>query len=221
MNKFPAICIDDFYPDPTAIRKFALEQEFYNGTGNWPGKRTEFLHKLNPELFDQFCKKLFSVFYDFGKSNITWNVETAFHLIDPLAPSKDSPKNKGWIHLDGDISMYAGIVYLTPGADIDAGTSMYRLINKDTVDHTDVKESYYLQGIDKQYDETITRHNSSFEETVRFNNVYNRLVAYDSGIYHGINNYHTGNLPRLTQVFFITEVNSTSNFPLQRYQIPV
>ena len=54
---FPALCIDDFYPNPDEVRKFALEQNFYPADGGtYPGKRTDHLHELDEDFFNYFCK---------------------------------------------------------------------------------------------------------------------------------------------------------------------
>ena len=221
MVNFPAFCVDNFYEDPDAVRAFALENladYSENHAGRYPGKRTKPLHELSPQLFDKFNKKLFSLFYDLKRTDIKWNVDTSFQLIAPFSEDPLSPKNQGWIHVDGAM-IFAGIVYLTPDIGLETGTSIFRLDNADTLDNTDVKARFYEHGIDDgTYDAAILRCNSSFTETARFNNIYNRLVGFDGASFHGVNSYHVpaGKEPRLTQVFFVHAVDTPSSSPIQR-----
>ena len=216
---FPTICVEDFYDNPDSIRQFALSQKYEKtDDGKWPGKRTAPLHEINPILFDQFCNKLFSIFYDFDTcGKIQWIVRTSFQLIDPLVDDPNNIKNTGWIHLDGTSAVFAGVIYLTPNANLHSGTSVFRLKNKDTIDETDAKIKYYRDGIDENYDELLKKHNSSFEETITFNNVYNRLVAWEGNQWHGVNNFYSEE-PRLTQVFFVSRLEADSSSPLKRFK---
>ena len=221
MVNFPAFCVDNFYEDPDAVRAFALENladYSVNHGGRYPGKRSRDLHELSPQLFDKFGKKLFSLFYDLKRSEVNWRIETSFQLIPPFSDDPQSPKNLGWIHLDGAMIM-AGIVYLTPDIGLETGTSIFRLDNADTLDNTNVKTQFYAEGTDSgEYDAAILKHTASFAETARFNNVYNRLVGFDGAAWHGVNSYYTpkDKEPRLTQVFFVHAVDTASSSPIIR-----
>lgn len=218
MKHFPSMCIDDFYENPDEVRNFALSLDYEKDEfGYWPGKRTKPLHEIDTEFFQSFCVKLFSVYYDFNFVDLKWNLLTQFQLIEPYSEQKLSAKNQGWIHLDSGY-VFGGIIYLNPDIDITCGTSLYRVVNPDVIDTwRPTKENFYKNGLDENYDEEILKHNSGFEETVRFNNVYNRLISFDSEVYHGANNFYTNKEPRLTQTFFISSLNSDSQPPLQRF----
>jgi hypothetical protein len=210
------VCVDNFYNDPEQIRKFALSLEYNNSEdseGRYPGKRTKFLHEIDREFFDNFCKKVFSVLYDF-RFDIQWEVMTCFHQI----PEFDNDvKNLGWIHKDDAI--FAGLVYLTPEADLNSGTSFYTLkdgASEDYKDWASVKEKFYKSNIDKKYDEMALEHRSLFNETLRVNNVYNRMILFDSQCYHGINTLKTGTGSRLTQPFFVKKITTSSGLPIHR-----
>ena len=221
MLNFPAFCVDNFYEDPDAVRAFALENladYSVNHGGRYPGKRTKSLHELSPQLFDKFNKKLFSLFYDLKKSEVNWRVDTSFQLIAPFSEDPQSPKNLGWIHVDGAM-VFAGIVYLTPDIGTQTGTSIFRLDKPDTLDNSNVKYQFYEHGTDDgTYDAAILKHTASFTETARFHNIYNRLVGFDGASYHGVNSYHVpkDKEPRLTQVFFVHAVDTPSSSPIQR-----
>ena len=218
MKNFPAICVDNFYDDPDSVRELALAQNYTNTEeGRYPGKRSDPLYQIKPKMFDQFCERLFSIYYDFGKStDVSWRIETSFQLIEPYSSNKDSYKNVGWIHQDV-ATVFAGIIYLNPSADPSCGTSIYQLKPDSKYDHVqDKRKELYDSGIDAGYDEALKKHNDCFVETARFNNVYNRLVSFDGNSYHAANNFLTGNEPRLTQVFFVYEMYTTSLTPLDR-----
>jgi hypothetical protein len=211
------MCIDDFYENPDEVRNFALSLDYEKDEfGYWPGKRTKPLHEIDEEFFRHFCTRLFSVYYDFSFVQFEYNLLTHFQLIEPFSCEKSSAKNQGWIHLDSGFIL-GGVIYLNPEIDASCGTSLYRVTNSELIDTwRPTKEIFYKNGIDQNYDEEILKHNSAFEETVRFNNVYNRLISFDAQVYHGANNFHTNKEPRLTQVFFVNSIKSNSKTPLQR-----
>lgn len=213
----PITCVDDFYTNPDEVRKFALSQEFFPSDGQWPGKRTKELDLVDPTFYDLFCKKIFSIFTDHSVSN--YFVRTSFQLIDKFDENPASFKNKGWVHIDKNC-MFAGVIYLTPDANPETGTSIFKLTDESTIDHdSHCKQNLYAgKGISEKYEETITRHNGSYTETVRFNNVYNRMICFDSSQPHGVNSFYTDNEPRLTQVFFVFNLESNSIPPIQRHK---
>jgi len=223
MKNFPAICIDNFYSDPDRIREFALAQTYLpSPEGRWPGKRTICLSKIDRNFFDLFCHKLFSIYYDLDKTNLRWEVLTTFQLIPTLDPNADSVRNKGWIHTDDSNIVFAGIIYLSPDIDLNCGTSLFNLTNQKKLSNDNwsrSKEKFYSQGIaNEHHDHFLQENRDSYTETTRFNNVYNRLIAFDADTAHGVNSYYTGELVRLTQVFFVYKVESDSPSPLSRHR---
>jgi hypothetical protein len=204
--------VDNFFANPNLIRNYALTLDFQSTDNNpWPGKRTQPLHTISESYFNAFCRKLFSLTFDLKNYNtISWSVDTYFQLIEPQSYG---PINRGWIHRDDDATTYAGIIYLTPGIDINCGTSLFKSKNLySNPINADTKKDMFL-NFDKnnieQYSEKLEDNNSQFIETAKFNNIYNRLVAYDGSQYHGVNQF-TGSeqLPRLTQVFFAKQISS-------------
>jgi hypothetical protein len=218
MKYFPSLCVDDFYSDPDRVRNFALSLPYYaNPEGRWPGVRTNELESIDRVFYELFCKKLFSLFFDLEKVDIKYYVSTSFQMIDAYDKSYDSPKNKGWIHYDTG-SVFAGVIYLNDNGNVNAGTSLYRLINPNNLELGEIKEDFYKSNIDKNYDDHIKKHNLAFEETVRYNNVYNRLICFDGEVAHGANHFISGQNPRLTQVFFVNEIEINSHPPVPRHK---
>lgn len=212
---FPTICVDNFFDDPDAVRNLALSLE-YKSTSNipWPGKRSRPINQISPVYFDQFCKKLMSLSFNLKKEqDLSWRVETYFQMIEP---DQYEHINQGWVHIDD--STYAGLVYLNPSISADCGTSIFKPKSIGTVPiHLDVKHEMFL-NFDKNksdfYNTKLTENNSQYEETIKFSNIYNRLIAYDGSQHHGVTKFvGPDRQPRLTQVFFVKEISS-SHFPI-------
>lgn len=169
--------IDNFLDDPDTIRNFALKQT-YHIRGNYPGVRatwdnTAYDNELNVKLSEiigcnithQGASKQFQICTEYEDNN--------------------------WIH--HDTKNLAGVLYLTPNAPLEYGTSIFR--------H---KQTNIMYGLD-QTDENI-RNEDEWEEIINISNVYNRLILYNGMLYHRSNNFGFGNSlenSRLTQVFFM------------------
>jgi len=214
MINFPTLIIDNFYNDPDKIREFALKLEYEDSPGNYPGKRTKFLHELNRELFIGFCSKFFQVYYP--AVNIEWNVYTSFWKVSTLDPNPLSPKNMGWIHEDNCI--VAGVVYLSPEINNKLGTTIYKKVSERKKINVSSMKKFYSTGIDDNFDESITNNNSMFEETMKIDNVYNRMICFDGNVSHSPSHYYMENQTRLVQVFFVHNIKSQIMSPIRRIQ---
>lgn len=213
MKFFPTVCIEDFFDDPDAIRKYALSLEYPENPGNYPGRRSLDLRELNLEFYNNFCKRLFEIYLD-GQPD-DWSVECKFQLIETQHEDKKSIKNTGWIHKDSNC-IFGGLVYLTPNADLDSGTAIYKKVKQDPTDLLDrlskenlsigVKKMFFVDKTDEGYDKTLSDWNSGYIETVRFANIYNRLISFESTQHHAATNLYVTGQPRLTLVFFVNGV---------------
>jgi len=214
--KFPTLCVDDFYKNPKQIRDYALSLNYNKDLGIFPGERTKYLHEINPGLFEQFCCKLFSLFFNFSTENCSWRVESRFQKTYQISDDPTSVCNSGWDHLDGNI-IAAGIIYLNEKPTPNSGTTISRLkTEKDTFDFSMRDRMYKTRDIDlKDYEKSIRSHKEFFEDTIEFKNVFNRMVCYDSSQWHRETSLFYEHEPRLTQVFFIHHVESNT-FPIER-----
>ena len=214
---FPVMCVDDFFNNPNKVREFALSLEYNsakNSTGVWPGKRTKNLAYENFDFYKGVIEKIFSPYFNGHTTinNITTNVEMFFQITNH---KECGHINEGWIHYDENV-VYAGIIYLNENASLNSGTSLYRAKNFATVDNntnSSAKVEQYLNFSEDNlsyYKTELDKNNSKFEETIRFNNVYNRLIAFDGKTYHGVRNYYEENSieDRLTLVFFVNNILS-------------
>jgi hypothetical protein len=220
VKHFPAFSIDNFYDNADDVQAFALSQTYTApALGEYPGARTESLHEIDQEFTQKFCYKLFSLFYNFNNEQVNWEITTYFQKITPY----ENPRtNVGWTHMD-DNTILAGLIYLTPGAGLDSGTSLLSIKEGERASPDyKIKCNFYKNetaDID-QYIRSVEEHNDKFIETTRFNNVYNTLVAYPGETYHRANNFDCGQSERLTQVFFVNRIHTIAT-PIERSKIVV
>lgn len=218
---FPVLIVDDFLENPDKIREIALAMEYYPNNGSYPGKRTKSLHEINKKLHDYFANKFLSIYYDFNRNNIEWIINISFQITTPYDSNKKSSFNNGWIHTDKNI-LLAGVLYLTPDADINSGTCIYKV--KDHELDSNLLESNPETRLDlyknniksKSYKSNLDNFSNNFIETVTVKNIYNRLISFDGSNWHSAQSLHAGDLPRLTAVFFVESLKSTSEPPIIR-----
>ena len=157
--------------------------------------------------------------------NISWRCSNiSFHEIPRFSENKNDIRNRGWIHQDNetysagkDDFELAGLIYLTPDIDPDSGTSLY---NAKSNKHHRVysKDVLYKNGsFDKEeYIKSQIKHEENFEEKLRVQNIFNRLIAYDTSEWHRANSYYNGDGKdaRLTLGFFTGNIKPFT--PLKR-----
>ena len=218
MNLYPVTVIENFYENPEVIRAFALAQKFTyckerpNIKYVYPGCRTQDLSILDKALFDKICTKLVSVFHNSEHDVMRWSITTSFQSVS-------EEYGQGVIHTD-DNTVFAGVLYLTPNAPLNSGTSLFKK-NK-TFDETKYQRT--LVEMDERFKAgeiaMNTSYHSMFDEIVRVNNVYNTLIIYEGRHFHAANEFFGENLQdsRLAQVFFVSKIDAQkqSVFPISR-----
>ena len=218
MNLYPVTVINDFYDNPDAIRQFALAQKYkfrHEEEGLdyvYPGCRTQDLLSLDSKLQALVVKKLISIFHIAEHDVMRWSVSSSFQSVSEIY-------KQGLIHIDNR-SIFAGVLYLTPNAPLDAGTSIYRK-------NATFSQEKYQQACDandvrfKNGDIVMdTGFHRMFDEVIRVNNVYNTLILFEGDDFHAANNFFGSTLEdsRLAQVFFVNRIdaNKANSFPLNR-----
>lgn len=220
---FPATCFDNFYKNPKEIRDWALSLPFDdpdNILGVYPGVRTKMLHTIDQMFFDSFCKKLLSIFFDLHNTEISWNVQTHFQLITPFT---DSDLNHGWAHTD-DGSVFGGVIYLDEENDEEAGTSVGEIdlstISEDEYNNLQNIRTTVYKGNPKKEEFTnfkkqLLYNNKLYNPTIEFKNKFNRLICFDGTQPHKAN-FGNKKTARLTQVFFVSSMDTDSPPPVIR-----
>lgn len=176
------VVVDNFYKDPDSVRTFALEQPFHHHPDYHKGRRTDTVYRF-PGLKERFETIL-------GYSIKNWEhygTNCCFqHCIDG---------DEIVYHFDGQ--EYAGVLFLTPDAPPDSGTTFFRSKYTKKMKTTN-KEEYditFQHGfLDPQ----------GFEVVDVVGNVYNRIVLFDAKMIHAASSYFGSNLQnsRLFQLFF-------------------
>jgi hypothetical protein len=214
MHYFPVTILDNFFDNPNDVREFALKQKYEPDIeSEWPGVRTSEIYELNKDLWTQFTRRTFSLFYNFDKEDVQWSVKSSFQKIS-------ARYSGGWVHTDRP-EILTGIVYLNPNTKADAGTSIFYRKKEypfSSIINLDKKKAFYRNEMSHEDVEKYRlENNNQFEEVIRISNSYNRLVLFDSHLLHSANGYFGENdqEDRLALVFFVVKLSSES-YPVAR-----
>lgn len=183
MRNQAIIVVDDFLEDPDAVRRLALNQTFIKM--HCAGLRTheQFLH-IAPyrETFERLL----------GRQLTNWDDNAANGRFQICFASDAIPYHS-------DSQSYAGVLFLTPQAPIDAGISFFRgRLSGLRGRSNDAQLMRLTFGDGAEFDR------SRWEEMDRVGNLYNRLVLFDAHLAHGASAYFGTCLKsgRLFQNFF-------------------
>lgn len=179
------VIVDNFYKYPNEVRQFALQQEYDTGGYGigYIGHRTQkqFLFTGLKETFENLL----------GTNITQWEehpMNGRFQYCTEGQPLVYHCDDQKW----------AAVLFLTPNAPYEAGTSFWSIKNSDIRDkyHADIMLGFRegAQNLDK----------TLFELVDRVGNVYNRLVLFDAGLIHSASEYFgfTKENGRLWQMFF-------------------
>jgi hypothetical protein len=220
MNLYPVTIVENFYENPDAVRAYALKQKYEyltdrkNAEYVFPGSRTLDIFDLDKKLQENILKKFISIFHNTEYDLMRWAVSTNFQSVT-------EEYGQGVIHTDEN-TILAAVLYLTPDAPLESGTSLFKPNN------TFNQDKYQLaldEGAARFRSGEIvmdTSYHSMFDEIVRVNNIYNTLIIYEGRHYHAANKFFGKSLEdsRLSQVFFINRIDAQKHsvFPLKRAQ---
>ena len=186
-SKSTSWIVDNFYDNPDEIRKFALEQEFgdENVITGFVGRRTfnQFLFPGLKEAFESVMGKKITKWEEYGMNGrfqICWSGERLVYHCDE--------------------QMWGGMIYLSPNAPYQCGTTLY-------ADKKNRARTYYDLGWDEYWANTpgdCHLDRTPFEPVDVLGNVYNRLVIFDASCIHSASEYFGTNKEnaRLWQMFF-------------------
>jgi len=185
--------VDNFYADPDKIRDYALSQVFFEGEGavGWR-TRKQFLFDGLKEQFEKIINKKI---LDHTEQNTGWydrGINGRFQACEA--------GTKMVFHCDSQ--QWAAVLYLTPDAPPQSGTSFYR--HKETkVRHS--SEIAWGTGDElKTFNQKTFVDPTPFERVDTVGNVYNRLVIFDGKLIHSGNDYFGWDIAssRFFQIFF-------------------
>ena len=220
---FP-VAVDNFFDDPEALVDYAKSLPMESDPeGRSPGKRSKQLWEIDEVLHNTIVLKILNCYYDLDYLDISWSsAKMVFQEIPRFSKNKNDIRNKGWIHQD-DLyeDKLGGLIYLTPNIDLDSGTSLFGVkSNKSRHDEDPQIHKYpqYKSGqIDREkYEKDYIKLEENYFEKIRFQNLFNRLIMYDTSEWHRANSYWNGDGKdaRLHLGFFIGGISG--NYPLER-----
>ena len=179
--------VDNFYEYPDKVREFALNQYYIEGGigRGFIGRRTEnqFLFPGLKERFEEIIGMKITEWESHGMNGRFQNC----HSGEPLVYHCDSQK-------------WGGMLYLTPGAPYQCGTTLYAHKKTRARSYNDYGWNAAWENIpgDPHLDGT------PFEPVDVLGNVYNRLVIFDASCIHSASEYFGTVMEnsRLWQMFF-------------------
>ena len=93
---YPIIIKDDFFSDPDAIEKIAIESNYcINDEVVYPGVRSQCLSEINRRLFLFIGDKIFSLIHDDPPKY--YRMKIAFQKIHPFVQNDKWNKKKSWM----------------------------------------------------------------------------------------------------------------------------
>ena len=206
--KWPLLVIDDFDPNIDRLVEFAHKQEYHPGQ-NFPGCRSDFVHNLNPKLFESMCIKTLAALFPDDYKLKAFKASSFLQKIPPNLID-------GWVHQDHSYQ-FTSILYLNKN--MDAGTSMYKPLSSFPEVNAVDKQEYFTkvnkgEKITKKEESYLLskreENNSQFKKTIYVNSEFNRLVLFDGYQYHAAENYNSDNKEdRLIYITFWHEVFDT------------
>jgi hypothetical protein len=189
-----AIVVDNFYENPHAVREFALSRSSYSPHIEYhKGQRTE--ESFKPKEIKKALENLLQ------KKITNWDKHGANGVFQ-FCTSEDA------IVYHVDPQSYAAVVYLTPDAPPECGTTFYKSKvnglrespNDEVVKERNKSKEHLTFEIFSAgfYDKT------KFETVDVIGNVFNRLVIWDAQLIHAASEYFGSNLgdSRLFHLFF-------------------
>lgn len=209
---FPITIIDNFYKNFFEIEKFAKNLEYFDKIKfTMPGKESKLLNECNINLFQASTEKIMRAFFNRNDFSLQYECRTKFEKITPYGKEYDK---EGWIHSD-DANKLSAIFYVD--GDYNDGTSFYI---KKTVGNPDMGSMRFKHALFEnkkpdhiEYNKALQNHNHQFEETLKVPLIKNRIVIFDSSIFHRADGLGSIEKPRIIQTFFFGQIFAES-FPI-------
>jgi len=180
-NYIPTLTVvDHFYTHPDKVREFALSQQFNEHPKFHKGKRTETQY-----LFPNLKKRFESIL---GHKITNWTVYGVNSCFQSCIAGEQ-------LVYHFDVQQYAGIIFLTPDAPPESGTTFYR---------SKYTKNMKVNGDYDQVFRTGVLDPSQFDVVDVVGNKYNRLVLFDAQLLHAASSYFGDSIEngRLFQLFF-------------------
>jgi len=180
MKRF-LFAVDGFYDDPDGIRRRALAMP-YSHPENVTGWRTRC---YQPRGIKERIERLFSVRIPYWEEDLD-AIEACNGVFFQSYNRGEHAETVG-IHYDEPLRWAMFLIYLTPGAPYDAGTSLWQHRKTGLTSRPTPRDARRLGAtVDElaRIVERDSRTKSRWIEIDRVGNVYNRAVMFPGGFYH-------------------------------------
>lgn len=185
------VVVDNFYKDPDAIRDFAINNLTFNPSGYHKGCRSErFILDGTQQRFEKILgRKIINWDYPgYANGVFQYCIET-----DPIV-----------YHIDQQ--MFAGIIFLTPDAPLNSGTSTFKSNKTGFLKFTkeQIGSAEYISTFTDSTGNLNFYDRSNLELVDKVGNLYNRLVLFESRSIHAADSYFGDSINngRLFHIFF-------------------
>ena len=198
-------CKNNFFKNPNTVLALADSLKYSVTSESFPGVRTENIATSNNSMCMNFANSFIeSLVTQIYKDIVSMTIDIRFHRYPLYSQTINDPFNQGWVHTDHEL--LAGVCYLNKEiANFSAGTSFYTPKTSCIPNIAAIREDFNKNlPVDQNiYANAVTSHNSLFEKTLTIGNMYNRLVTYDSKIFHKPDNFYIGNSEVRTILLFV------------------
>lgn len=185
--------VDNFYDDPYAVREFALQQTYFPGEGA-VGSRTrkQFLFEGVKERFEEIMGIKIAEHTKNGQGWKDGGINGRFQTCTAGTP----------LVYHCDSQQWAGMIYLTPDAPPQCGTSFFR--HKETKIKHNSEINWEIGEGNKVFNQHTFLDGTPYELIDKIGNVFNRLVIFNGGLIHSASEYFGWDIPssRLFHMFF-------------------
>jgi hypothetical protein len=198
---WPFLCVDNFFNDPDEIVEYSKNLEYKKH--HFPGGRTDCLSTIDPDFYVWINKKILTVLYPNDKEKLYFKAATHFQKVS------SGLECDGWVH--NDKAEFTCIIYLSKQNN--CGTSIFSPKKQSyEINDQEEKVSYFKDPNGYTNVELLKKlkeeNNQKFDESIRVNSKYNRMIIFDGSVYHAAHPYLDGDDDRITLISFVHTVQS-------------
>ena len=190
--------VDNFYEDPDSVRDFAFKQKYFPGEGAVG-------HRTRKQFFFEGIKESFEEIM--GKK-IKENGVHGWYYPGINARFQWCPAGTNRVY-HCDEQRYAALIYLTPNAPPESGTTFFK--HKETGRRHNLDINWAAGEGSKVFPGDTFLDKTRYEQVDTVGNVYNRLVIFDGGLIHSATDYFGSSIEnsRLHHMFFFNLEENT------------
>ena len=221
----PTTVQDNFFDRPDELVRLADSLEFTPAEEQqYPGARSAPFSVIDKDL-DRFVgQRILRSWFHAGEfsrtTDLNWVADIRFQIVEPAHEEQYHLKNRGWAHYDSSIK-FGGIIYLNPDPEPGTGTDILQAKKGyfwSKPDAIATERKFYKDPSsvsDEEYEKAWRDMNDQWEETIRVENRYNRMMVFNNQQCHRVHTFGHKQ-KRLTIAFFFHQLTGP-NPPFSRF----